>query len=158
MPIDKQMQKRKRGNTMDRKKALTVIAILGIIILALAAVAVVQGWNDLPSKVTGTYCMDNVIPQQTVYLSLQHDGRFQVFNPLREMYSGTYKEDPGMITDKEYMYLALYLEDGTKGYAIFDRHDRVILDRSVMTNLPEQLRPFIRISDVPALFTMTSPE
>ena len=143
---------------MKRKTIQILVVILLIVICSVASVALVQSWNNQPSKVTGTYAMENVNPTQNVYLSFRHDGRFQIFNPLREMYSGTYEEDPGMITDDKYMYLTLRLSDGTRGYAIFDRHDRVILDRSNMTNLPEQLRPFIRINDTPALFTNKYPE
>ena len=143
---------------MNKKTIQILIVILLIVICSVASVALVQSWNNQPSKVTGTYCMDNVNPTQNVYLSFRYDGRFQVFNPLREMYSGTYQEDSGMITDEKYMYLTLHLEDGTRTYAIFDRHDRVILDRSAMPNLPEQLRPFIRINDTPALFTNKYPE
>ena len=143
---------------MKRKTIQILVVILLIVICSVVSVALVQSWNNQPSKITGTYCMDNVNPTQNVYLSFFNDGKFQVFNPLREMYSGKYQEDSGMITDEQYMYLVLHLEDGTRTYAIFDRHDRVILDRSAMPNLPEQLRPFIRITDVPAIFTNTYPE
>ena len=143
---------------MERKKARIVIIILSVLVLALAAVAVVQALHNMPGKITGTYGIDNLNPTQNVYIAFLDDGTFQVYNPNREMYSGTYGEEPGMITDEKYMYLTLHLEDGTKGYAVFDHHDRVIVDRSAMTNLPEQLRPFIRINDTPAIFTNKYPE
>ena len=143
---------------MKRKKARIVIIILSVIVLALAAVAAVQALQNVPGKIIGTYGIDNLNPTQNVYIAVLDDGTFQVYNPNREMYSGTYQEEPDMITDEKYMYLTLHLEDGTRSYAIFDRHDRVILDRSTMTNLPEQLRPFIRISDTPILISTTNPE
>ena len=143
---------------MKWKKARIVIIILSVLVLALAAVAAVQALQNVPGKITGTYGIDNLNPTQNVYIAFLDDGTFQVYNPNREMYSGTYQEDSGMITDDKYMYITLHLEDGTKGYAVFDRHDRVILDRSTMTNLPEQLRPFIRITDIPSIFTTTNPE
>ena len=143
---------------MERKK-LKILAVIMVILLAAVAVyAVVQEWNNQPKEITGTYCMDNVNPTLNVYVSFVSDGTFQIYNPNREMYSGTYQEETGMITDQEYMYIALHLSDGTKGYAVFDRHDRVILDRTNMLNLPEQLRPFIRISDTPSLLTEAKTE
>ena len=137
---------------MERKKARIVIIILSVLVFALAALAVVQALHNVPGKIIGTFGIDNLNPTQNVYIAFLDDGTFQIYNPNREMYSGTYSEDSGMITDEQYMYLTLHLEDGTKSYAVFDRHDRVIVDRSAMTNLPEQLRPFIRISDTPIVF------
>ena len=127
---------------MNKQKILIVILL--ILICALGITSLVQARKNQTKEAIGTYCAEGSYPIENIYLSLFRDQSIEIWGKDFR-YRGTYTEEPA---GKNIRVLITCL-DGAKLSALFDRHDQVILDGSMLESLPDTILSFERINDVP---------